>query len=279
MALKDKLNSVLDNTVQASKTLGKMAIDKGKEVIDENLELFEQDQLRKKEIKAEENAIKKQFKPDKRIGVLRVDSKNKLFKIKNASGEAFKPKSGLMKKAFTVSTLGLNKVVENAVSAGDKIYSFNDLIDYELLEDDISIASGGLGRAAVGAVAFGGVGAVVGAVTGKKTTKKKITQLILKINLNDSTMPCVMIPYITSPTKTTSKEYKEAFNEAHQVLSMLALIVEQSKHLDLTPITTTNVQIVQENSLEQIKKLKDLLDIGAITQEEFDLKKKQLLGL
>jgi len=30
---------------------------------------------------------------------------------------------------------------------------------------------------------------------------------------------------------------------------------------------------------EEIKKFKELLDIGAISQEEFDAKKKQLLGL
>ncbi|WP_338380519.1 SHOCT domain-containing protein [Fructobacillus cardui] len=29
----------------------------------------------------------------------------------------------------------------------------------------------------------------------------------------------------------------------------------------------------------QIKELKELLDLGAITQEEFDLKKKEILGL
>ena len=33
------------------------------------------------------------------------------------------------------------------------------------------------------------------------------------------------------------------------------------------------------SSLDEIKKLKELLDIGVITQEEFDAKKKQLLGL
>jgi len=33
------------------------------------------------------------------------------------------------------------------------------------------------------------------------------------------------------------------------------------------------------NNLEELKKLKDLLDGGIITQEEFDAKKKQLLGL
>ena len=32
-------------------------------------------------------------------------------------------------------------------------------------------------------------------------------------------------------------------------------------------------------NIEEIKKYKELLDMGAITQEEFDAKKKQLLGL
>ena len=30
---------------------------------------------------------------------------------------------------------------------------------------------------------------------------------------------------------------------------------------------------------DELKKLKELLDMGIITQEEFDAKKKQLLGL
>ena len=34
-----------------------------------------------------------------------------------------------------------------------------------------------------------------------------------------------------------------------------------------------------ESSTDELKKLKDLLDAGIITQEEFDAKKKQLLGL
>ena len=35
----------------------------------------------------------------------------------------------------------------------------------------------------------------------------------------------------------------------------------------------------QPSSIDEVKKLKDLLDAGIITQEEFDAKKKQLLGL
>lgn len=37
--------------------------------------------------------------------------------------------------------------------------------------------------------------------------------------------------------------------------------------------------IEQEDPIERVKKLKELLDIGAITQEEFDFKKKELLNL
>ncbi|MBO5652993.1 MAG: SHOCT domain-containing protein, partial [Clostridia bacterium] len=38
--------------------------------------------------------------------------------------------------------------------------------------------------------------------------------------------------------------------------------------------------IIQASSnAEELKKYKDLLDAGIITQEEFDAKKKQLLGL
>ena len=38
-------------------------------------------------------------------------------------------------------------------------------------------------------------------------------------------------------------------------------------------------QSTNVSSADEIKKYKELLDMGAITQEEFDLKKKQLLGL
>lgn len=43
---------------------------------------------------------------------------------------------------------------------------------------------------------------------------------------------------------------------------------------------TNNKPLAQQPSyIEEIKKLKDLLDAGIITQEEFDAKKKQLLSL
>ena len=43
--------------------------------------------------------------------------------------------------------------------------------------------------------------------------------------------------------------------------------------------TTPVVSAPVTDEADQLKKYKDLLDAGAITQEEFDAKKKQLLGL
>lgn len=41
----------------------------------------------------------------------------------------------------------------------------------------------------------------------------------------------------------------------------------------------TNTEAPANSPIEEIKKYKELLDMGIITQEEFDIKKKQLLGL
>lgn len=43
------------------------------------------------------------------------------------------------------------------------------------------------------------------------------------------------------------------------------------------PVADTTSQ--KEDNLDQLKKLKELLDMDAITQEEFDAKKKQLLNI
>lgn len=53
---------------------------------------------------------------------------------------------------------------------------------------------------------------------------------------------------------------------------------------DLSPLkegesTNAPSTISADSNVEELKKLKELLDMGVITQEDFDAKKKQLLGL
>lgn len=62
-------------------------------------------------------------------------------------------------------------------------------------------------------------------------------------------------------------------NKAHEILSKL-IIERQEK-----PKEKIVIQESYQSSADELKKFKELLDIGAITEEEFDIKKKELLGL
>ncbi len=61
------------------------------------------------------------------------------------------------------------------------IFSYDDIISYELLQNGESITKGGLGSAIVGGAMFGGVGAIVGRITGSKKTKQEISEFRIKI--------------------------------------------------------------------------------------------------
>ena len=63
-------------------------------------------------------------------------------------------------------------------------------------------------------------------------------------------------------------------DEIHRCVSKL-LLERQNK----TASVTTIKQEIPQSNADELKKYKNLLDSGVITQEEFDSKKKQLLGL
>ncbi len=173
------------------------------------------------------------FRASKKVGPIQIDENNRLFRIYGAI-PTNKKKTGLVGATFkgmmAVSTMGMSIAAEKALGLGKtkvgskSFYSFNDLISYELIEDDSLVTSGGVGQALIGGAVFGGFGAVAGGITAKRTQKKKIESLYIKVTLNDFSNPCIMIPLVTKPTKTTSSEYKNAFTLSHQILSVFDVI-------------------------------------------------------
>ncbi len=74
----------------------------------------------------------------------------------------------------------------------------------------------------------------------------------------------------------------DVFNPAALIFVVIGLIIGIligifSKRLLLTIKESKNTQT--DSNADEINKLKNLLDNGVITQEEFEAKKKQLLGL
>lgn len=156
------------------------------------------------------------------------------------------------------------------------IHKFEDIVNYELIEDGETTVSGGLGAAAAGGILFGMTGAVIGGTTAKKRQKAVCTELKIKITLNDINEPVVYIPLVTGEIKRDGTIFKMLMNNAQECLSLLEIMCNMANPQE----SAVPVQPAQPvSAADEIMKFKGLLDAGVITQEEFDAKKKQLLGL
>lgn len=118
------------------------------------------------------------------------------------------------------------------------------------------------------------------AVTNKRIImgqKKMVGQLFQSINwenINDITFKSGLALGIL-----TIDTFKETFNvavdkgAAQLVCDRIHEVFEEIKK------PSKSEDVSSEDPYESLKKLKELLDIGIVTQEEFDIKKKKLLGI
>lgn len=147
-------------------------------------------------------------------------------------------------------------------------YSYSDIVSFELQADGkviTSSTSGGLGSAVVGGILFGGVGAIVGSNTGKKRTNSTIyNTYTINITLNSMQNPNITFDV---PTQKI----------ANEIISALQLMY--NSQIKDAETNTKKIDIDNNSVADEIKKFKELLDMGAITETEFDIKKKQLLGI
>lgn len=151
------------------------------------------------------------------------------------------------------------------------VFSYNDIISYELLQDGETITKGGLGSAVAGGVLFGGVGAMVGGMVGGKKSKQEISEYRIKIVTRNACYPEVYINFLsTGKVKSNSLLFKSYSSNAERILSLLTVITDAAKN-------TANAS--PSSVPDELVKYKELLDTGIISQEEFDAKKKQLLQL
>ncbi|WP_300558248.1 SHOCT domain-containing protein [Companilactobacillus sp.] len=128
-------------------------------------------------------------------------------------------------------------------------------------------------RGAVGGVLLGGPGMVIGALTGGKDFQV-VNHLGVVITFSDGTNYEAKI--INSETKTQGFIYNGLIKIEQQLQSKLQSIIDQPKQIDTqTQGSTTNFEQEKRELLE----LKELVDAGVITEEEFQLKKKKVLGI
>lgn len=167
------------------------------------------------------------------------------------------------------------------ISKKDAIDTINyeDIIGVELIQDNIITSSKStsniVGRAIVGGVLLGGVGALIGGVTGKDKQKESASYIGLNIHTKNNTIElCVFDSLNEFASKKIKKgqllwsEYEAGRKQAKEIERLLRVIVDKN-----TPIKTP-----QSSTADELSKLGTLLKDGLLTQEEFEQEKAKILN-
>lgn len=156
-------------------------------------------------------------------------------------------------------------LVPKGITQDYQLLKYSDLISFNPIVREGQINKHhGLARAAVGGAVFGVGGAIVGAATGHKSFAA-VSKMSVELNFKNGFTKSVN--FINVTTKTDSLTFKIADKEFATYCAFLERIVNNQESKS------------ENNSVDDIRNLKQLLDDGVITQDDFDAKKKQILGL
>ncbi len=153
---------------------------------------------------------------------------------------------------------------------------FTDIIECEIIEDSNTIMKGGVGRAVVGGVLAGGIGAVVGANT--RASQNVTNSLQIRIVTKNINRSLYTINIITAETQKDSKEYKEAMNFANDVYATITSIINNSEKSNINVGGKKDMEQNNNDFIEQLERLSKLKENGVITQEEFEESKQKILN-
>lgn len=137
---------------------------------------------------------------------------------------------------------------------------FNEVYSYEIKTLDY-----GSGNSAIALASITGNASLYGlGMANNMAGNKQVVGFMIELTLKDLDSDKVIVHFLNKKLLNNSVEFAE-----------IEEIVKSATKLFDKIIDTNNKP--QKNNLSEIKELKELFDMGAITQEEFDEKKKELL--
>ncbi len=200
----------------------------------------------------------------KNISTLKIKEAINAAKINVERTKKFNPTKKINKYFEVDEQNKMWKISDSAI-----IFTYGEIVDFNLIENGESVSKGSLSGALVGGVLFGGAGAIVGSGMNTKN-KKEISQYMIKIVTRNVVAPEATIDFQTGKIKANGMLYNSYAKIAQSIMAQLTIMKDSERN------TST---IMQTSNADEIFKFKQLLDAGIITHEEFEAKKKQLLGL
>lgn len=131
----------------------------------------------------------------------------------------------LEKKVFIVTPVFCKK-------SNDKKHfiNFSDIVDVELVIDHQQYSSSNrLGRAVVGGVLFGGIGAIVGGLSGSSHTRDEFEDIDIIIKLNDVLNPTYTFAINRLKYKSNDFDGKEVLQNAKEIYETILRVINQTK--------------------------------------------------
>ncbi|MGZ9868111.1 hypothetical protein ACU3L3_06790 [Priestia endophytica] len=146
---------------------------------------------------------------------------NKIFIHRGEEGIAIKPdENGII--IFNTST--------------EQVVDKKDILQSEIIEDGTTISqvsrTGQVGGALVGGMLAGGVGAVVGGLGASRTQTQKVTNIKLRLTVNDVNSPIKQITFFNKPQKEAVKkdnpEYLVSNNIAIEFQKIMEVLIKRA---------------------------------------------------
>ena len=164
---------------------------------------------------------------------------------------------------------------------GLKCFNFEDLIDFEIVENGSSVIQSKIASTLAGGILLGGVGALAGA-NGRKQINDICNSLILKMYFSDNGAVCITEKINERPLYKNSIEYQSLSSTVDNIVSVLKYVKQQAEYSVYSnpKMTSTkeNNKIEDTSSINQLEKLAELKEKGIITEQEFEESKKKILS-
>jgi hypothetical protein len=163
-----------------------------------------------------------------------------------------------------------------------KNYECSSIASVEVIRDGASITSTNRGSqlmgAAVGEVLLGPVGLLIGGVSGSQRTVQRVSQIGLKIIVDDRIKPVHSIDFLRVPGKGADPQNRLVKSAAQRAEHVHALLVNAIRNSSVQ-FTSMQPQFAERSAADRIDQLWKLKEAGALTNVEFQQQKQQILGV
>jgi hypothetical protein len=160
---------------------------------------------------------------------------------------------------------------------------FSAIRKVEIKSNGTTIASTNRGSqaigAAVGALAFGGVGAIIGGLSGSTTSTERVRNITLAITIDDRERPVHNITFLNwAYDKKGLKSDHHMVRAASSAIESFAARVENAMNKPSEGIRPAPaLEESGKDTVELVRELWKLREAGALTQEEFQAEKERIL--